>query len=156
MPEEREWDSESNAPEPVEEPATIGLGNIAIGGGTSYVPASGIWSTGTVINNDTYSYGLHVTAPDNYFDSGTLHLNSQQTVVSPGTITSRTTFITPIEFNYTNVSWKYAFALAFSVVFAPLFILWSKLTGRPTGIRLRNRIMESAVSVTSTATGGIV
>jgi hypothetical protein len=150
MPIEREWDSESNGPEP-EEPSSNGLGNIAIGG-TGYIPASGLWSTATVYNN---TYGLHVTAPDNYFDSGTLHLNSQQTVVSPGTIHARTTYITPIEFSYHNVSWKYALALAFSIAFAPLFILWSKLTGRPTGIRLRNRIMESIVSVTSTATGGI-
>jgi hypothetical protein len=155
MPEEREWDSESNGPEPAEEPATIGLGNIAIGG-TSYIPASGMWSTTATVINDAHTYGLHISSPENYFESGTLHLNSQQTVVSPGSINARTQYITPIEFSYHNVSWKYAFALAFSIAFAPLFILWSKLTGRPTGIRLRNRIMESAVSVTSTATGGIV
>lgn len=48
------------------------------------------------------------------------------------------TYTIPVTFTFSDSSWKYVFAFIFSMLFAPVFIIWSKIKKRPTGIRVYN------------------
>lgn len=102
------------------------------------------FNSGTLTFSDDNNYlanqTLTISGNSTAIGSASLILNSNETHVNPS-ITwaySPSPHISPIEYSFQNSSWKYTICYILSIFFGPWLILWSKITGKSTGFRVRN------------------
>jgi hypothetical protein len=122
-----EWDDDNNGPE-------AAIGNIP---GSSF----------------TWDANFYMDTPSNFNVSAEqVILQTAQVVLSPVEHSSNNRscdYHMPIEYNFAYVSWKYIFAYVGSIMFAPLFVIVSKLLGRSSGFRIKNPNYSTAPNIYS-------
>jgi len=158
---DREWDGEGNAAEAPDGPVgPIGPGDgLAIGavgtnmytgrsGYATWVTATGVQETNAsewTISYDTingmsgvnaarYASNPVVTIANEERKSEEIEIHPVHQITNNGN-----RFIQPIKYTFNNQSWRYTLAYACSVFFGPWLIIFSKIAGRSTGFRIKNR-----------------
>lgn len=105
-------------------------------GNGALIPEVGIGGGITYDANETLTFTTNSIAP-----TATLQINSQDINISPTSTSwasSPSQYICPISYTFGTSTWKYTLCYILCIIFSPFLILWSKITGRQTGFRVRN------------------
>ena len=126
----RDWDPDENGPVPPESVVVAGNG-AGFSGFSGHSGYSGYYgqASSLTMGGDTVT-----------LDATTLNLNATHTSINPSSnwVRSSPGYTTPIEYTFQTSSWRYTFCYILNIFFSPWLILWSKITGRTTGFRVKN------------------
>ena len=119
-----DWDPESNIPETTIISGTLNTSNTTI--------------SGTGVENAVLSIdgsGSYATWLSNITSFASI-----QTNINPGQLVyvNSSQYISPISFSFQNSNWKYILCYILNLLCAPWLCIWSKITGRPAGFRIKN------------------